>query len=205
MNIHSDCSSSGHHIGSMEWLYAGLHFDILDTKSTMITTENVAVSEVYPWSAGQARNTMKLRRSIIDTEADGKLDWAPTAQAFHSRQPGREECVRWYRGHRVMPYAGTVYLTVFNSSNLVKAANWAKHVLFVTRQHDIEPRSSHPYQSQDVANPPINFDDFFNGESLVQEDIVVWFNLGMHHVSSFWRSAQILSSLRHIVGFRSCL
>ena len=81
-----------------------------------------------------------------------------------------------------MPYAGTVYLTVFNSSNLVNAANWAKHVLFVTRQHDIEPRSSHPYQSQDVANSPINFDDFFNGESLVPEDIVVWFNLGMHQI-----------------------
>ena len=28
----------------------------------------------------------------------------------------------------------------------------------------------------------INFDEFFNSECLKQEDIVVWFNLGMHHV-----------------------
>ena len=28
----------------------------------------------------------------------------------------------------------------------------------------------------------VNFDTFFNNESLVQEDLVVWFNLGMHHL-----------------------
>ena len=28
----------------------------------------------------------------------------------------------------------------------------------------------------------VNFDKFFDGESLIQEDLVVWFNLGMHHL-----------------------
>ena len=28
----------------------------------------------------------------------------------------------------------------------------------------------------------INFDEFFDGESLKQEDLVVWMNLGMHHL-----------------------
>ena len=52
----------------------------------------------------------------------------------------------------------------------------------VTKRKDTEPRSVHPYNSQDVYDPPINFKDFFDGESLNQEDLVIWFNLGMHHV-----------------------
>jgi primary-amine oxidase len=177
--IHNALSGSMHdHVLNFK-----VDFDILGTKNTMTTTENVAVSEVYPWSAGQTRNTMKLRRSTINTEDDGKLDWASNgAKQFTVINMDEKNAYGEYRGYRVLPSAGTIHLTVSNSSNLVNAANWAKHDLYVTRQHDTEPRSSHPYQSQDVANPPINFDEFFNGESLVQEDIVVWFNLGMHHV-----------------------
>ena len=33
-----------------------------------------------------------------------------------------------------------------------------------------------------VDDPMINFDKFFDGESLVQEDLVIWLNLGMHHL-----------------------
>ena len=64
----------------------------------------------------------------------------------------------------------------------MNAANWATHDLYVTRQHDTEPRSAHAYNTQDVANPAVDFNAFFNSESLTQEDIVVWFNLGMHHI-----------------------
>ncbi|CAL3970449.1 unnamed protein product [Diplocarpon coronariae] len=85
------------------------------------------------------------------------------------------------RGYALHQPSPTIHLTVRDSRNLEKSASWAKHDLYVTRQHDTEPRSSHPYQSQDVFNPPVDFDAFFDGESL-QEDLVVWANVGTHHV-----------------------
>lgn len=85
----------------------------------------------------------------------------------------------------VLPYTGLAHLTVQNSSNLANAARWAEHDLQVTKRKDIEPKSAHAYNSQDVHDPPVNFDNFFNGENLQQEDLVVWFNLGMHHGKSF--------------------
>lgn len=177
--IHDALSGSMHdHVLNFK-----IDFDILGTNNTMTTTENVAVSEVYPWSNGQARHTMKLRRSTIETEDEGKLGWAANgATQFTIVNLDEKNAYGEHRGHRLLPSSGTIHRTVGNSSNLINAANWAKHDVFVTRQHDTEPRSSHPYQSQDIANPLINFEAFFNSEPLVQEDLVVWFNLGMHHV-----------------------
>lgn len=36
--------------------------------------------------------------------------------------------------------------------------------------------------SVDPAHPIVDFGKFLDGESLDQEDVVVWFNLGMLHV-----------------------
>ncbi|KAK6581156.1 hypothetical protein PZA11_006644 [Diplocarpon coronariae] len=141
----------------------------------MTTATHVATSEVYSWSQGKKRNTMKLERATVETEDTSRLNWAPNgANAFINRY-GES---RGYALHQPSP---TIHLTVRDSRNLEKSASWAKHDLYVTRQHDTEPRSSHPYQSQDVFNPPVDFDAFFDGESL-QEDLVVWANVGTHHV-----------------------
>lgn len=32
------------------------------------------------------------------------------------------------------------------------------------------------------GNPTINFDKFFDGDSLDQEDLVAWINVGTHHL-----------------------
>jgi primary-amine oxidase len=177
--IHDALSGSMHdHVLNFK-----IDFDILGTANTMMTTSNVAVSEVYPWSDGKIRNTMKLQRSRIENEDEGKLNWAANgATQFAVVNTDKKNIYGEYRGYRILPSSPTIHLTVEDSSNLKNAANWAKHDLYVTQQHDTEPRASHPYQSQDVVNPPVNFDGFFNSESLLQEDIVVWANLGMHHV-----------------------
>ncbi|KAL3423197.1 copper amine oxidase [Phlyctema vagabunda] len=178
-HIHDALSGSMHdHVLNFK-----VDFDILGTANTMTTTSNVAVSEVYPWSNGKARNTMKLERGTVDNEDVSKLNWeANGATQFSVMNLDKKNAFGEYRGYKIHPSSPTIHSTIQDSSNLVNAANWATHDLYVTRQHDTEPRSAHAYNTQDVAYPAVDFNAFFNSESLTQEDIVVWFNLGMHHI-----------------------
>lgn len=160
-----------------------LDMDVLGTANTLTTTKLVPTTETYPWSFGTARNTMKLTRGQISNEDDGKLSWgdnSATMWAIVNTDAPNEFGEN--RGYRIMPATAPMHLTVQNSTNLAKAAQWATHDFFVTRQKDTEPRSAHPANSQDVHDPIVDFDAFFDGESLEQEDLVLWFNLGMHHV-----------------------
>lgn len=100
-------------------------------------------------------------------------------------------------------------LTIKESNNLLESQSFATHQLYVTKHKDTEVYASHSNNAYDpgsesilllfevtlpfatrsltpvlgaAPDPIIRFDDYFNGESLVQEDIVLWVNLGMHHV-----------------------
>jgi len=158
-------------------------FDILGTDNSMQLTTFVPVKKSYPWSGNQTRNTMQIQRRILANEDESRLTYdgngATQYRVVNTDKPNK---YGQYRGYRILPSAGTIHLTVEDSSNLKNAANWAKYDLAVSQHKDTEPRSAHPYNSQDVANPMIDFDKFFDGESLEQEDLVVWFNLGMHHL-----------------------
>lgn len=70
--------------------------------------------------------------------------------------------------------SSTSYLTVQNSNNLKKSGNWATHNLYALRQKDTELRSASPYNNMDTGNPVVDFDKFFDGESLDQEDLVLY-------------------------------
>lgn len=157
-------------------------FDILGTDNSVQLMRNTPVTTTYPWSGNKTRNTMKLVRSFIDSEDDARINWDANSQT-QFLVVNKDETNKYgeYRGYRVLPYTGAAHLTVENSSNLVNAARWAGYDVQVSQRKDTEPKSAHAYNSQDVNDPPVNFDAFFDGESLDQEDLVVWFNLGMHH------------------------
>jgi primary-amine oxidase len=179
MQIHDYLSGSMHdHVLNFK-----ADFDILGTANTMQLIQNVPVSKSYPWSGGKQRNTMTLRRSFIDNEDHSRFNWGQNSdtQVIVVNQ-NEKNAYGEYRGYRILPYTGTIHLTVENSTNLENAANWALYDVQVTKYKDTEPRSAHPYNSQDVFSPPVNFDEFFDGDNLVQEDLVVWLNLGMHHI-----------------------
>lgn len=178
-HIHDSLSGSMHdHVLNFK-----VDFDILGTNNTMTTATPVAVSQTYPWSNGMARNTMKLQRGVIASEDESKLYWgANGATQYKIVNLDAPNKYGEPRGYRIMPSSPTIHLTVKNSSNLVNAARWAEYDLMVTKQKDTEPRAAHPYNSQDVYNPAVDFSKFFDGENLTQTDIVLWMNLGMHHV-----------------------
>jgi primary-amine oxidase len=158
-------------------------FDILGKNNSVQLMTNVPTTKEYPWSKGKARNTMILERSFIENEDESRFNWAENnaAQVLVVNEDEKNEFGE-LRGYRVLPYTGTAHLTVKNSSNLVNAAHWAEYDIQITKQKDTEPRSAHAYNSQDVKDPPVDFSKFFNGENLRSEDLVMWVNLGMHHV-----------------------
>lgn len=178
-HIHDNLSGSMHdHVLNFK-----LDLDVNGTANSLMKTEIIPTTETYPWSP-IPRNTMKLSKTFITSENDSTLNWAPNNAAMYTVvNKDSKNKFGEYRGWRVAPGTGNlVRLTVQNSTNLHNAALWSGHNLYAVKQHDTEPRSAYPYNSLNVTDPVVDFAKFFNGESLEQEDIVLYFNLGMHHV-----------------------
>ncbi|KAK3322984.1 copper amine oxidase [Apodospora peruviana] len=99
---------------------------------------------------------------------------------------GEENHLGERRGYRIMPGTGVgspAHLTIQESPILQRAAEWAKSDLFITRQKDTEPRSAVPTNSLTPGEPLVDFGRFLaDNESIAGQDLVVWFNLGNHHV-----------------------
>ncbi|KAJ9639223.1 hypothetical protein H2204_003834 [Knufia peltigerae] len=160
-----------------------LDLDIHGTKNSLMKVDVIPTTENYPW-ADEPRNTMKLNKSFIATEDDSKINWAPNLASSYA-VVNKDTPNKWgeYPGYRISPgTANTAHLTIINSTNLKNSARFAEHHLYAVQQKDTEPRSAYPFSSLDPARPVVDFDKFFDGESLDQEDLVLYFNLGMHHV-----------------------
>lgn len=117
---------------------------------------------------------MKLNKTFIESEDDSKINWAPnnaaTYAVVNTDAPNK---YGEYPGYKIAPgTANTAHLTIINSTNLKNTVHWASHHLFAVKQHDTEPRSVFAFSSLDPARPVVDFDKFFDGESLMQEDLV---------------------------------
>ncbi|KXJ85223.1 copper amine oxidase [Microdochium bolleyi] len=156
--------------------------DVLGTENSVQKIEIVPSTEKYVWLNG-TRNTMKARKSFIATEDDGKINWSPNGGSMYAvvnkDQPNSNG---EYPGYRIAPATGVAYLTVQDSNITRNAGHQSTHHLYVTKHKDSEDACTHQYNSVDIEDPPIDFSKYFDGESLDQEDLVVWFNLGMHHM-----------------------
>ncbi|KAG5826835.1 hypothetical protein H9Q74_003084 [Fusarium xylarioides] len=186
-------------------------FDILGEKNSLQKVAIEPTVEKYKWSEGEPRNTMKAVKSFIKTEDDGKINWYPNGGAMYAvvnkdeKNPYGEN-----PGYRIVPASGVAYLTVQNSSITGNAAHHTTHHLYVTRQKDNETYAAGAYNSLTPEDPQVDFDKYFNGESLDQEDIVVWFNLGMHHmphtgdlpntVFSTAHSSMLIEPMNYLLG-----
>ncbi|KAL7413894.1 copper amine oxidase [Mrakia frigida] len=177
--IHDALSGSMHdHV--LTWK---VDIDVLGTNNSFAMHEIKAEEVKYSWS-NTTRSTMKLHRSTLQSEDDSKLNWSANAQVSYivENQDAKNK-FNESRGFKVHPSRGGagMHLTIQESDNLRESQSFATHQLYVTKQHDTEPSCAHANNAYAPADPIVKFSDFFDGESLVQEDLVLWINLGMHH------------------------
>ncbi|KAH7341181.1 copper amine oxidase [Pyrenochaeta sp. MPI-SDFR-AT-0127] len=176
-HIHDHLSGSLHdHVLTFK-----VDLDVLGRKNTVQSVEFVPTSTEYPWSQGRVHYTFKAQRSFMKSESS--TDWAANDATIHAivnkDSPNR---FGEFPGYRIKRSAGTSHLTSLNSSNALKAAAFASHDIYFTKHKDTEPRAADPYNQFAPEDPLVDFSRFLDGESIEQEDIVVWVNLGMHHL-----------------------
>lgn len=159
-----------------------LDLDIGGSANSLYKTEFIPYKRTAPWS-NSTINTMKLGRSFVQSEDQGKIDWTPNSAATYAVV--NKDTPNKYGelpGWKIYPSTGAcISLTAQNSTMLGNAGNWATHQLYAVKRKDAEPTSSYAWSYYNIHQPLVDFNDYFDGESLDQEDIVLYFNLGMHH------------------------
>ncbi|KAG4431873.1 hypothetical protein IFR05_012650 [Cadophora sp. M221] len=158
-------------------------FDIVDEKNTFLKTDLILENVTQPWYPELGTFEMaRLNFTEIASEDEGLLDVPANGQTMYTIS-NTAYLNRWGnpRGYRITPGLSNVHLPSNLSPFFRKSASYAKQFMALTHQHDTESSSSSTLNQNLPGAPPVDFSKFFNGECLLQEDIVAWINLGMHH------------------------
>ena len=158
-------------------------FDLGGTANTFVKTDIVVENITQPWFP--ERDTFEMMRyniTELQTEDEGLLPVPANGQSKYTIV-NKNLKNKWGepRGYRIVPGLSNVHLASQNSPFFIKSAQFAKQAFAVSRQHDTEPGSATTLNQNVPSAPMVEFRKFFNSEPLVQQDLVAWVNLGMHH------------------------
>lgn len=156
-------------------------FDILDSTNSLEATELRAATTEQPWwpELG-AFEQIELNRYNLETEQ--QFNWPENGQIMYCVNHANATN-KWgtKRGYRIVPGRNNVHLSTLNSPFSRNNSQFSKTHMAVTRQHDNEPFANSVQNLNMPWKPQQDFSKFFDDESIEGEDLVVWFNLGMHH------------------------
>ncbi|ODH24177.1 hypothetical protein ACO22_05340 [Paracoccidioides brasiliensis] len=156
-------------------------FDIVDTANSFEISKLVATEQSQPWFPELGVfEQIELQASYLEKE--DRFNYEPNNQAMYCVvNRNRKNAWGENRGYRIVSGRSNVHLTAGNSPFSRKNCEFAKQHLAVTRQHDNEPFANSVQNANLPWKPQQDFSKFFDNESLDQEDLVVWMNMGMHH------------------------
>jgi hypothetical protein len=176
-------------------------FDICGPKNTLVHTSLEPLQRQYSWDEPEVsgpRNTMHLLHQPVTHETG--LNWPKNSAGMYLiTAPNSTNKWGETRAYRILPGTGMgnpSHLTILNSTTLGNSASWSSSDLWVLKNHPAtEPGSAHHYNYLDPAEPLVDFNKMVEDrEAIEDEDLVVYFNLGGHHVPS---SQDIPNTLMH--------
>ncbi|KAJ3094447.1 hypothetical protein HDU97_008044 [Phlyctochytrium planicorne] len=160
-----------------------IDLDILGTRNSFETIAVELAESKFDWLLpGQELHQKRLVHNIPKTEF-GLQTLSFTEFGTHWKFINQDKKNKWgnNRGYRIMA-ANPIRNIVEKNTASLKNAQWSKYFVAVTRRKEEEQSVSETFNQNLPGKPVVDFDDFLNGESIVQEDIVAWVNLGNHHV-----------------------
>ena len=158
-------------------------FDLINSNNTFYKTDIIVENVTQAWFP--ERGTFEMMRyniTELQTEDEGLLSVPANGQSMYTIA-NKDMLNEWGspRGYRILPGLSNVVLASKLSPFFIKSGEFAKQPFAVSRHHDTEPAASAGLSQNVPEAPLVEFWKFFDGEDLVQEDLVAWVNLGMHH------------------------
>lgn len=156
-------------------------FDILDANNSLQVSELKAAPTTQPWWP-ELGTFEQLELDAYNLQTEQQFNWAANNQAMYCVNHA-SATNKWgsRRGYRIVPGKSNIHLSTLSSPFSRRNTALSKSHLAVTRQHDTEPWGNSVQNLNLPWAPQQDFARFFDGERVEAEDLVVWFNLGMHH------------------------
>ncbi|CAE6379675.1 unnamed protein product [Rhizoctonia solani] len=161
-----------------------IDLDVVGTANSLQTNDIYVEETSKPWFDAEDGPTRQLRinRTWVPTEL--QTNFGSNGQTTYLIA-NKNETNQWGypRAYRFQPGLHAVHNPVLGSPLLLNSARWGEWDLMVAKRKDTEPSSSTTWNQHLPIAPPVDFSKFFDPpESIDQEDIVVYANLGMHHI-----------------------
>ncbi|KAG8736190.1 hypothetical protein FRC12_017740 [Ceratobasidium sp. 428] len=154
-------------------------------RSNSLQLNDIFVEEVNkPWFDEEDGPTRQLRinRTWIPTELQTNFGSNGQTVYLIANKDVRNQW-GYPKAYRFQPALHAVHSPVQGSQRLLASARWSEWDLMVARRKDGEPSSSTTWNQHLPVVPPVDFSKFFNPpESIDQQDLVLYANLGMHHI-----------------------
>ncbi|MCJ1352887.1 MAG: hypothetical protein MMC33_002871 [Icmadophila ericetorum] len=159
--------------------------DINGTANTLMRVGIEPTTKSYKWETGSGpRNSMHLTQQPLTREKG--LNWPPNgAEMFILYNTNSTNKWGEPRGYQIRPGTGMgnpIHSTISDTVITEQTAAWSTHDLWALKQHDTEPRSASAWNWIFPSSPLVDFSKFVNDEAILQEDIVLYVNLGGHHI-----------------------
>ncbi|KAJ4292619.1 hypothetical protein N0V90_009282 [Kalmusia sp. IMI 367209] len=156
-------------------------FDIINTANSLQVSELKAVNQSQPWFP-ELGEFEQMEMDVSNMQEEQQFNWAANNQAMYSIiNSNTTNAWGESRGYRIVPGRSNIHLSTLNSPWSKKQTEFSKSHLAVTVQHDTEPYCNSVQNINLPDKPQQDFAKFFDGESVDDNDLVLWFNLGMHH------------------------
>jgi len=159
--------------------------EIVAVSATPQDINGVAYSKLSNFAVADDFKTKKIVSSDITTE--GGFTIVPSNPSFYTVNSAEKNKWGHPRGYKVAINGIVQNLVGDTKSN--KAISYSKYTLVATRHHDNEPSIASHYDQADTTGtvqlsgkPLVDAEQLINGESIDNQDLVIWASVGLHHI-----------------------
>ncbi|ESO92383.1 hypothetical protein LOTGIDRAFT_120790 [Lottia gigantea] len=158
--------------------------DILGTKNRYMTLDTEVENRTRKWyENGEYHTQLTFKRNLKSTEQKAAYKYNFNTPKYHLII--NNDKLNKYsepRGYRILGKGFSKQILPENHG-FERTITWSRYQMCVTKRKDSEDTSSSMYSMFDSGDPVVDFVSYINdNENIVDEDLVAWLSLGMHHI-----------------------